>query len=259
MSSRVTVVHSAKWDDSVDLAGKRVAIIGTGATAVQLIPELAKPAGHLTVFQRTPIWVTPKLDREMPKSVQRLFARLPFTQRWARRVNTSMLELIMVAGVLRYRRAKVLNRGAERIAKRHLHRQVPDPELRRKLTPDYSFGCKRPTFSNDYYRAFTRAARRPRDHVDRADHPRPASLPHRRPRDPASTSWSWPPASTCGTPTSRRSRSSAAGARTSASGGARPASRPTRASPCRASPTCSTWRRRTPTRACRSSPRSRAR
>ena len=149
------VVHSARWDPDVDLAGERVAIIGTGATAVQLIPELAKQAGHLTVFQRTPIWVTPKLDRTMPRLVQRMFARAPFTQRWARRINTGLLELIMVAGVLHYRRAKVLNRGAERIAKRHLRRQVEDPELRRRLTPDYSFGCKRPTFSNDYYRTFS--------------------------------------------------------------------------------------------------------
>ena len=150
-----TVVHSARWDPEVDLAGKRVAVIGTGATAVQLIPELARDAGRLTVFQRTPIWVTPKLDREMPKAVQRMFARLPFTQRWARRVNTSVLELVMVAAVLHYRHAKVLNNSAARIAKRHLRRQVADPELRRKLTPDYSFGCKRPTFSNDYYRTFT--------------------------------------------------------------------------------------------------------
>ena len=151
-----TVVHSARWDPDLDLSGKRVAIIGTGATAVQLIPELARKAAHLTVFQRTPIWVMPKLDREMPKAVQRLFARAPFTQRWARTVNTSVLELIMVAGVLHYRRAKVLNRTAERVAKAHLHAQVKDPELRRKLTPDYSFGCKRPTFSNDYYRTFNR-------------------------------------------------------------------------------------------------------
>ncbi len=150
-----TVVHSAKWDDSVDVTGQRVAVIGTGATAVQLIPQLATKAGHLTVFQRTPIWVTPKFDRRMPRWVQRTFAALPWTQRWARAVNTSVLEMIMVAGVLHYRRAKMLNRGAERIAKRHLRRQISDPELRRKLTPDYSFGCKRPTFSNDYYRTFT--------------------------------------------------------------------------------------------------------
>ena len=150
-----TVLHSARWDDTADLGGKRVAIIGTGATAVQLIPELAERADHLTVFQRTPIWVTPKLDREIPRLVQRLFARAPFTQRTARKVNTAALEAIMVTGVVHYRQGKVFNRIAERIAKRHLRRYVDDPELRAKLTPDYSFGCKRPTFSNDYYRTFT--------------------------------------------------------------------------------------------------------
>lgn len=150
------VLHSARWDDTAVLHGKRVAIIGTGATAVQLIPELAAAAAHLTVFQRTPIWVTPKVDRAIPRPVQRLFARLPLTQRAARRVNTAVLEAIMVTGVVHYRQGRVLNRLAERIAERHLRRQVADPELRAKLTPDYSFGCKRPTFSNDYYRAFTR-------------------------------------------------------------------------------------------------------
>ncbi len=151
-----TVVHTAKWDDTADLDGKRVAIIGTGATAVQLIPELARRAEHLTVFQRTPIWVTPKLDFEIPGWVRRIFAAAPWTQRAARRVNTALLELIMVAAVLNYRRANLLNRGAAAAAKRHLRKQVADPELRRKLTPDYSFGCKRPTFSNEYYPAFTR-------------------------------------------------------------------------------------------------------
>jgi cation diffusion facilitator CzcD-associated flavoprotein CzcO len=151
-----TVVHTAKWDDAADLDGKRVAIIGTGATAVQLIPELARRAEHLTVFQRTPIWVTPKLDFEIPGWVRRVFAAAPWTQRLARRSNTALLELIMVAAVLNYRRASLLNRGAAAAARRHLHKQVADPDLRRKLTPDYSFGCKRPTFSNEYYTAFTR-------------------------------------------------------------------------------------------------------
>ncbi len=150
-----TVVHTAQWDDSADLDGKRVAVIGTGATSVQLVPELAKRAAHLTVFQRTPIFVTPKLDFEIPGAVRRLFARLPATQRLARRVNTALLEALMVFAVLRYRRMSFLNRGAALAARRHLRNQVPDPELRRKLTPDYSFGCKRPTFSNDYYPTFT--------------------------------------------------------------------------------------------------------
>ncbi|MBW8750522.1 MAG: NAD(P)/FAD-dependent oxidoreductase [Propionibacteriales bacterium] len=151
-----TVIHTAKWDDSADLDGKRVAVIGTGATAVQLIPQIAKRASALTVYQRTPIWVTPKADFRIPRALQTLFATQPWTQRVARRANSTWLESIMVTGVLHYKQAKLFNQAAAALAKAHLRRQVADPDLRRKLTPDYSFGCKRPTFSNDYYPTFTR-------------------------------------------------------------------------------------------------------
>ena len=150
------VIHTAKWDDNAALDGKRVAIIGTGATAVQLIPKLAKRAAHLTVFQRTPIWVTPKLDFKMPRAVQTLFAKAPVTQKVARTANTALLEAMMVTAVVHYKQGKVFNAIAARIAKRHLHDQIRDPALREALTPDYSFGCKRPTFSNTYYPSFTR-------------------------------------------------------------------------------------------------------
>jgi len=150
------VIHTAAWDDAYEMSGRRVAIIGTGATAVQLIPKLARAAAELTVYQRTPIWVVPKLDSAIPQGMRALFARLPIAQRAARAISTSVLELMMVSAVLHFRQAKALNAGAARLARRHLRHQVPDPELRRKLTPDYDFGCKRPTFSNSYYRAFTR-------------------------------------------------------------------------------------------------------
>jgi cation diffusion facilitator CzcD-associated flavoprotein CzcO len=152
-----TTIHTAAWDDTVELAGKRIAIIGTGATAVQLIPELAKVAGHLTVYQRTPIWVVPKVDGPIPAPVQKLFARFPITQRIARYLNTGMYE-VLIGGVLHFRQAKRLrlHRRPTALGVKHLRRQIADPELRRKLTPDYDFGCKRPTFSNDYYPAFTR-------------------------------------------------------------------------------------------------------
>ena len=149
------VLHTARWDDAADLAGKRVAVIGTGATAVQLIPEIARTASALTVYQRTPIWVTPKSDFKIPSWVRRMFALAPFTQRLARSLNSAWLEGMMVSAVLHYRQASYLNRGAASLSKRHLRKQVADPELRRKLTPDYSFGCKRPTFSNDYFPTFT--------------------------------------------------------------------------------------------------------
>ena len=149
------VIHTAKWDDEADLTGKRVAVIGTGATAVQLIPEIAHVASELTVYQRTPIWVTPKTDFAIPPWLQRLFAVAPVTQRIARSVNSAWLEGMMVTAVLHYRQARFFNRGAAALSQRHLRKQVADPELRRKLTPDYSFGCKRPTFSNDYFPTFT--------------------------------------------------------------------------------------------------------
>lgn len=149
-----TVIHTAQWDDSVDLDGKRVAVIGTGATAVQLIPKIAERAAALTVYQRTPIWVTPKVDFPIPGPVQSVFAAQPWTQRGLRAVNNAVLEGMMVTAVLHYKQARFLNAGAAALAKAHLRRQVKDRATRRKLTPDYSFGCKRPTFSNDYYPTF---------------------------------------------------------------------------------------------------------
>lgn len=150
------IIHTTAWPDGRDFTGERVAVIGTGATAVQLIPELAKQALDLTVFQRTPIWVVPKVEMGIAPQVRELFARVPRTQRAARFVSSSLLELLMVTGVLHYRQFKVGNKGAALLAKAHLRRQVRDPKTRQKLTPAYDFGCKRPTFSNTYYPVFNR-------------------------------------------------------------------------------------------------------
>jgi len=150
------VIHTTAWDDGYDLTGRRAAIIGTGATAVQLIPEVAKVVSELTVFQRTPIWVSPKPDYAIPSRLRAAFAAVPLAQRVVRLVGSAVLELLMISGVVRYKELRIANRMAERWCRAHLHRQVRDPELRRKLTPDYSFGCKRPTFSNHYYPTFTR-------------------------------------------------------------------------------------------------------
>ncbi|RYI99933.1 MAG: NAD(P)/FAD-dependent oxidoreductase, partial [Actinomycetales bacterium] len=98
-----TVLHTTQWDDDVALEGRRAAVIGTGATAVQLIPEIAPRLAELTVFQRTAIWVTPKSDAAVPERLQRLYARVPLTQRVARNAGSAVLEAIMVSGVLRYR------------------------------------------------------------------------------------------------------------------------------------------------------------
>ncbi len=153
---RGKVIHTTAWDDDYDLTGKRAAVIGTGATAVQLIPEVAKVVSELTVYQRTPIWVSPKPDYVVPRRLQAAFAAMPLAQRVVRTAGSAVLELLMITGVVHYKNFRLGNRIAERWCRAHLHRQVRDPELRRKLTPDYSFGCKRPTFSNDYFRTFTR-------------------------------------------------------------------------------------------------------
>ncbi|GAA3953514.1 NAD(P)/FAD-dependent oxidoreductase [Gordonia caeni] len=150
------IIHTTDWQDGYDFTGKRAAVIGTGATAVQLIPEIARDADALTVFQRTPIWVVPKVDFPIPAPVQNLFAKVPLTQKAARLVNTSLLEALMVFGVLHFKQTKPGNKMAALLAKAHLRAQVRDAGTRRKLTPAYDFGCKRPTFSNEYFRVFNR-------------------------------------------------------------------------------------------------------
>ncbi|MCA2208426.1 NAD(P)/FAD-dependent oxidoreductase [Nocardia rosealba] len=148
------IIHSTDWDDGYDLTDRRAAVIGTGATAVQLVPELAAQVASLTVFQRTPIWVVPKIDGPIPAVVQRAFAAVPLTQKAARLANTALLEAIMLVGVLHYKQAKPLNTAAALLAKAHLFAQVRDADTRAKLTPHYDFGCKRPTFSNAYFATF---------------------------------------------------------------------------------------------------------
>ena len=150
------VIHTADWDHDYDLAGKRAAVIGTGATAVQLIPTIADQLAELTVYQRTAIWVSPKADFAVPGAARSLFAKLPLSQRLVRFTGSAVLEVMMVAGVLHYRKVPAANLMGANLCRAHLKKQIKDPLLRRKLTPDYSFGCKRPTFSNDYYPTFTK-------------------------------------------------------------------------------------------------------
>lgn len=151
------VIHTAAWDDGYSFAGRRVGVIGTGASAVQLIPELAAKVADLTVYQRTPIHVVPKIDFAFAPAMQRLFARVPLAQRSLRWLTDGLFELITVVGVLHYRGSRRLNIAAGDLAKINRLMSIRDKELRRKLTPDYDFGCKRPTWSNRYYRAFTKA------------------------------------------------------------------------------------------------------
>ncbi|GFG54690.1 monooxygenase [Mycolicibacterium agri] len=150
------VIHTAAWDDSYVLEGRAVGVIGTGSTGVQVIPELAKCVSELTVYQRTPIWVLPKIDFAFPSAVQRLFARMPFTQRLVRWFTDTTVDAVMVLAMWKYRHFKGLNIGASTLCAVHRFLSIRDKELRRKLTPDYDFGCKRPTMSNTYYRTFAK-------------------------------------------------------------------------------------------------------
>ena len=144
-----TVFHSAQWDHDHDLAGERVAVIGTGASAIQFVPKIQPKVGRLHLFQRTPSWVMPDPDRPVSELESNLFHRVPATQKAVRGLTYLIMEGTVLMTMVETRLAK----GLERIARRHLERQVPDPELRRKLTPRYRIGCKRITMSNTYYPA----------------------------------------------------------------------------------------------------------
>ncbi len=149
-----TVMHTARWDHGVDLAGKRVAIIGTGASAVQVIPSIARDVTELTVFQRTPIWCLPKLDTRLPVAA-RLALRVPGAKAATRVVSQTFVELTFPLAAHFHKLLPVAGVGA-RVGRNHLRRAVKDPEVREKLTPRYALGCKRPSFSNDYLPAFNR-------------------------------------------------------------------------------------------------------
>jgi cation diffusion facilitator CzcD-associated flavoprotein CzcO len=149
-------IHSARWDHDYDLTGKRVAIVGTGASAVQIIPSIAKDVERLDVYQRTPIWIMPKPDPKIPGWAKKLFKRLPFTEKIVRAVVSAGTEFIVVTLPLNYSRWPWVARLVEARFKFFIRRQVKDPELARKLTPDYGLGCKRPSISNHYLRAFNR-------------------------------------------------------------------------------------------------------
>jgi cation diffusion facilitator CzcD-associated flavoprotein CzcO len=153
---RGTTVHTAQWDHELDLGGQRVGVIGTGATAVQLVPWIAERAEQLHVFQRTPIWVLPKADVPIPAPVRAAFRYLPGVQDYVRLSASAAIELGMVAGVIYNRQIPALPRAIEAVGRWWLRQQVADPELRDKLQPRYGFGCKRPSFSNEYFRSFTR-------------------------------------------------------------------------------------------------------
>ena len=146
------MMHSAAWDHDVPLEGKRIAVVGTGASAIQIVPELQPVAARLTVFQRTPAWVIPRNDRPFPKAERALYSRFPRLEGLARDVIYWAREGQVVA----FAKRPGIMRALEVLARAHLRRQVKDPVKREKLTPSYRIGCKRILLSNDFWRALDR-------------------------------------------------------------------------------------------------------
>lgn len=144
--------HSAEWPADVDLDGKRVAVIGTGASAIQIVPQLAPRVARLHLYQRTPPWVLPRPDRAMSRIERRLFRALPPLQRLYRYGIYALMELRAYGFTVDPR----VLRLAALLGRRHLRRQIADEALREKLTPHYLPGCKRILMANDYYPALTR-------------------------------------------------------------------------------------------------------
>ena len=145
------VFHSSRWRHDVDLTGARVAVVGSGASAVQFVPAIQPRAGRLHLFQRTAQWVLPKPDHPVPRAERWLMRRFPTAQRALRGAEYAALETLGIG----FRHPSLL-RAVQKAGSLHLRATVRDPELRRALTPDYTLGCKRLLLSNAYYPALTR-------------------------------------------------------------------------------------------------------
>jgi cyclohexanone monooxygenase len=147
-------MHTARWDHAQDLTGKRVAIIGTGASAVQVIPEIAPIVEQLTVFQRTPIWCFPKPDVPVSPMARRLM-RLPGGQIVQRLLSQAYVELTFTLPA-QYFTINPMAKNMSKVGASYLRKQVDDPEVRDKLLPRYAVGCKRPGFHNTYLSTYNR-------------------------------------------------------------------------------------------------------
>jgi cation diffusion facilitator CzcD-associated flavoprotein CzcO len=138
--------HSAEWDHSVDLADKRVAVIGTGASAIQFVPEIQPQVEHLTLFQRTAPYLLPRFDTAFSTMHHKLFQRIPVIQKAERAGWWTASEVLSIAFLY----SKRLSRMVEALSRWHMKRQLNNSELFGKVWPNYAVGCKRILFSNDY-------------------------------------------------------------------------------------------------------------
>ncbi len=143
--------HSARWEHEHDLTGRRVAVIGTGASAAQIVPELADSAAKVSLFQRTPQWILPRSDKPFSDEEKRRFARNPIAARRHRWQIYRAFERNIT-----FRQGDVMADQLKALALSHLDHRIKDDELRAKLTPDYPFGCKRTLVTSDFYKAVVR-------------------------------------------------------------------------------------------------------
>jgi cation diffusion facilitator CzcD-associated flavoprotein CzcO len=143
------VFHSARWDHDYDLRGQRVAMVGTGASAIQIVPTIQPEVERLTLFQRTPPWVMPRVDRAISGAERALHRALPFTTQARRGLLWGIRELQVQAFTKRPNELGLV----EQLARRNMARSIKDPDLRARLTPDYRIGCKRILLSSTYYPA----------------------------------------------------------------------------------------------------------
>lgn len=145
------VIHSARWPKNLDLKGKSVAVIGTGASAIQYVPKIQPLVEKLDVYQRTAHWVVPRHDFAISERAKKIYTRFPWTQKLMRLRLYLRFEMIGLGF-----RNPILMRIAERSALKHMHKAVKDPVLREKLTPKFTLGCKRILISNEYYPALAK-------------------------------------------------------------------------------------------------------
>ena len=143
--------HSSRWRHDLDLRDKRVAVIGTGASAIQFVPMIQRQVQQLTLFQRTPPWVLPKMDALISPRWQRLFEKVPLTQSLFRKLLYLQFELLNLS-----LKSPRLIKRLESVGKKNIARGVKDPVLRARLTPDFALGCKRILMSNTWYRALAK-------------------------------------------------------------------------------------------------------
>jgi cation diffusion facilitator CzcD-associated flavoprotein CzcO len=139
--------HSARWPGDVELSGRRVAVIGTGASAIQIVPAIAEEAASVHLFQRSPPWILPRGDRRITRTERRLFRRVPLL----RRLYRALLYLKLESRAFIFTVWPALTRLVAAMGRWHIRRSVADPSLRARLVPDYPPGCKRVLLSDDFY------------------------------------------------------------------------------------------------------------